>query len=206
MEKSAMGTILLDVTPGPGEEFERSFLTRNGHEVMVCHGPHDDQPCPLVKGAEVCDVRPRPRRRVRARPRPRRASRHRRAVPRPRRSRLSYPGGGLGCPGRAVRDVPGRGGGVACRCRVPPSSMASPPRWRLATETDVATPGVVTVGVVTGRVECLERLSGRRWLGVRGGRGQGSDRRRTGRLRSRRRARLDREPPRRPPGRSHRDR
>jgi len=50
MEKSAMGMILLDVTPGPGEEFERSFLTRNGHEVMVCHGPHDDQPCPLLHG------------------------------------------------------------------------------------------------------------------------------------------------------------
>ena len=51
MEKSAMGTILLDVTPGLGEEFERSFLTRNGHAVMVCHGPHDDQPCPLLQGA-----------------------------------------------------------------------------------------------------------------------------------------------------------
>ena len=50
MEKSAMGVILLDVTPGPSEEFERSFLTRNGHEVMVCHGPHDDEPCPLLSG------------------------------------------------------------------------------------------------------------------------------------------------------------
>jgi hypothetical protein len=50
MEKPTMGTILLDVTPGPGEEFERSFLTRNGHDVLVCHGPHD-QPCPLLQGA-----------------------------------------------------------------------------------------------------------------------------------------------------------
>jgi len=45
-----MGTILLDVTPGPGEEFERSFLTRNGHEVVVCHGPHEEELCPLLRG------------------------------------------------------------------------------------------------------------------------------------------------------------
>ena len=47
------GTILLDVTPGPGAEFERSFLTRNGHDVVVCHGPHDNDPCPLLTG-DVC--------------------------------------------------------------------------------------------------------------------------------------------------------
>ena len=55
MEKSAMGTILLDVTPGPGEEFERAFLGRNGHEVMVCHGPHDNRPCSLLHG-DSCET------------------------------------------------------------------------------------------------------------------------------------------------------
>jgi len=50
MEESGTRTILLDVTPGPGEEFERSFLTRNGHEVTVCHGPDHDDVCPLLRG------------------------------------------------------------------------------------------------------------------------------------------------------------
>jgi len=44
------GMILLDVTPGSGEEFERSFLERTGHEVVVCHGPEHGVVCPLLAG------------------------------------------------------------------------------------------------------------------------------------------------------------
>lgn len=42
--------ILLDVTPGEGERFERSFLERTGHEVVVCHGPHMGELCPILSG------------------------------------------------------------------------------------------------------------------------------------------------------------
>jgi hypothetical protein len=45
------GTILIDVTPGHGEEFDRSFLERTGHDVVVCHGPERDAVCPLLAGA-----------------------------------------------------------------------------------------------------------------------------------------------------------
>ena len=48
------GTILIDVTPGLGGEFDRSFLERTGHEVVVCHGPERDAVCPLLAGAG-CD-------------------------------------------------------------------------------------------------------------------------------------------------------
>jgi len=44
------GTILIEVTPGPGAEFDRSFLERTGHEVVVCHGPKPDHVCPLLAG------------------------------------------------------------------------------------------------------------------------------------------------------------
>jgi hypothetical protein len=44
------GTILIDVTPGPGAAFDRSFLERTGHEVVLCHGPEPDHVCPLLAG------------------------------------------------------------------------------------------------------------------------------------------------------------
>jgi hypothetical protein len=49
------GTILIDITPGSGAEFDRSFLQRTGHEVMVCHGPDDGDVCPLLAGTG-CDL------------------------------------------------------------------------------------------------------------------------------------------------------
>jgi hypothetical protein len=45
------GVILLDVSPDVSEEFDQSFLERNGHPVVVCHGPHAGQLCPLLAGA-----------------------------------------------------------------------------------------------------------------------------------------------------------
>ncbi len=50
MERSFEGVVLVDVTPGEGEAFETSFLERNGHPVIVCHGPTDKKPCPLLGG------------------------------------------------------------------------------------------------------------------------------------------------------------
>jgi hypothetical protein len=31
------GTILIDITPGSGAEFDRAFLHRAGHDVVLCH-------------------------------------------------------------------------------------------------------------------------------------------------------------------------
>jgi hypothetical protein len=44
------GMILIDVTPGSGGEFDRSFLERTGHDVVVCHGPEHGVLCPLLAG------------------------------------------------------------------------------------------------------------------------------------------------------------
>ena len=48
------GLILIDVPPGVGGEFDRSFLERTGHEVALCHGPEDGALCPLLAGTG-CD-------------------------------------------------------------------------------------------------------------------------------------------------------
>jgi hypothetical protein len=50
MGDAMRGVVLLDVSPGSGEEFERSFLEKVGHPAMVCHGPHEGQLCPLLAG------------------------------------------------------------------------------------------------------------------------------------------------------------
>jgi hypothetical protein len=54
MEQAYEGVVLLDVTPGEGEEFETSFLERIGHPVMVCHGPAVQTGCPLL-GGDGCE-------------------------------------------------------------------------------------------------------------------------------------------------------
>lgn len=50
MKPSLEGVILLDVAPGEAERFDSSFLERTGHSVIVCHGPADEQLCPLLGG------------------------------------------------------------------------------------------------------------------------------------------------------------
>jgi hypothetical protein len=45
------GKILIDITPGDDGEFDRSFLERTGHEVVICHGPDAGALCPLLAGA-----------------------------------------------------------------------------------------------------------------------------------------------------------
>ena len=41
--------IILDVTPADGG-FDRDFLERLGHPVLVCHGPEQGHLCPILKG------------------------------------------------------------------------------------------------------------------------------------------------------------
>jgi hypothetical protein len=50
MAQEMQGVVLLDVSPGAGEAFERSFLEKVGHPALVCHGPHDGDLCPLLAG------------------------------------------------------------------------------------------------------------------------------------------------------------
>lgn len=54
MARPTQGVILLDVSPGSGEEFERAFLEKVGHPALVCHGPHEGELCPLLEG-KGCD-------------------------------------------------------------------------------------------------------------------------------------------------------
>ena len=43
-------TILIDSETDGDSEFDRAFLERLGHEVVVCHGPEHDTLCPLLAG------------------------------------------------------------------------------------------------------------------------------------------------------------
>jgi hypothetical protein len=49
------GFILFDVASDPGAAFETSFLERNGHPVVVCHGPSPGTRCPILSGAR-CEL------------------------------------------------------------------------------------------------------------------------------------------------------
>lgn len=44
------GLILIDIAPGEAANFDRSFLERNGHRVVICHGPDHGSLCPLLAG------------------------------------------------------------------------------------------------------------------------------------------------------------
>lgn len=58
MDKPLHGVVLLDISPGADETFERSFLEKIGHPAVVCHGPHEGTLCPLLagKGCEDFDA------------------------------------------------------------------------------------------------------------------------------------------------------
>jgi len=49
------GVVLLDISPGAGEAFERSFLEKVDHPALVCHGPHEGTLCPLLEGKGCAD-------------------------------------------------------------------------------------------------------------------------------------------------------
>jgi hypothetical protein len=50
MSEPLHGVILIDAGPGGGGEFDRSFLERTGHQVVMCHGPEHAGLCPLLAG------------------------------------------------------------------------------------------------------------------------------------------------------------
>ena len=47
--------LILDVTPGDHEGFERHLLEGMGHRVEVCHGPGGHDGCPLLEEG-TCDL------------------------------------------------------------------------------------------------------------------------------------------------------
>ena len=53
MAKNELG-VILDVTPGDHEGFERHLLEGTGHPVAVCHGPETAHDCPLIE-LGACD-------------------------------------------------------------------------------------------------------------------------------------------------------
>ena len=42
------GMILIDVAPGEEANFDQRFLERNGHRVVMCHGPDHGSLCPIL--------------------------------------------------------------------------------------------------------------------------------------------------------------
>jgi hypothetical protein len=50
MEQTPLGMILVDIVGDEEEEFDRSFLERTGHPVVVCHGPGHGTLCPILDG------------------------------------------------------------------------------------------------------------------------------------------------------------
>ena len=50
MKDTHQAPILLDVPPGGDGEFDRTFLERLDHPVSMCHGPAEDDLCPLLGG------------------------------------------------------------------------------------------------------------------------------------------------------------
>ncbi len=44
------GLILIDVAPGEAANFDRHFMERTGHPVVVCHGPDHGSLCPILAG------------------------------------------------------------------------------------------------------------------------------------------------------------
>lgn len=50
-----MEGLILDVTPAEGD-FDRGFLEKLGHPVLVCHGPEEGHTCPiLLDGCDMVD-------------------------------------------------------------------------------------------------------------------------------------------------------
>ncbi len=49
-EASERGTILLDVSEQEDVSFDKEFLERTGHPVLVCHGPGHATLCPILAG------------------------------------------------------------------------------------------------------------------------------------------------------------
>jgi hypothetical protein len=52
------GLILLDVPPGSEGEFDQTILEKLEHPVVVCHGPHQGELCPILaaRGCPMVDA------------------------------------------------------------------------------------------------------------------------------------------------------
>lgn len=50
MAGSVEGVVLVDMAAGEGQRFDQEFLEKVGHPVLVCHGPHEAELCPLLAG------------------------------------------------------------------------------------------------------------------------------------------------------------
>lgn len=55
MEATPLGMILVDIG-NDEDDFDRSFLERSGHSVVVCHGPSHATLCPLLAGTGCAHV------------------------------------------------------------------------------------------------------------------------------------------------------
>jgi hypothetical protein len=55
MTENELG-VILDVTPGDHEGFERRLLEGMGHRVLVCHGPGGEHDCPLIEEGQCEEV------------------------------------------------------------------------------------------------------------------------------------------------------
>ena len=47
--------LILDVTPGDHEGFERRLIEGTGHRLLVCHGPGGRHDCPLIENGQ-CEL------------------------------------------------------------------------------------------------------------------------------------------------------
>ena len=54
-ETDLRGVVLLDTGSAYDDVFDASFLERNGHPVVACHGPAPTVTCPLL-GGEGCEM------------------------------------------------------------------------------------------------------------------------------------------------------
>jgi hypothetical protein len=55
MEGTPLGMILVDIASGE-DDFDRAFLERTGHAVVVCHGPNHATLCPMLAGTGCAKV------------------------------------------------------------------------------------------------------------------------------------------------------
>ena len=49
------GAILIDVSSGGTEKFDKDFLEKLGHPVLVCHGPGEEI-CPILREEGECEL------------------------------------------------------------------------------------------------------------------------------------------------------
>jgi hypothetical protein len=51
MMEPRCGAILIDASEDTDVDFDRAFLKRLGHPVVICHGPPHGELCPILRGS-----------------------------------------------------------------------------------------------------------------------------------------------------------